>query len=176
MTAATRTKLDVKRHHFRACDWFHHYGSTTDVPIRYSVTSSHNHKMVFIFQLAGTGVKLSLGYPLDTDTAGFAQENLNKVPTASHAGLKPSWRWYYQTCLYCNVWYFLLSPFQWSKAGLVINLWSCSRLKQRQLQEQQEGQSTHLIRYSSRASSSLHKTYRGALVHTICKYSSMDSQ
>ena len=30
-------------------------------------------------QLAGTGVKISLGYPLDTDTPGFANENLTKV-------------------------------------------------------------------------------------------------
>lgn len=32
-----------------------------------------------ILQLVGTGVKLSLGYPLDTDTPGFAEENRTKV-------------------------------------------------------------------------------------------------
>ena len=30
-------------------------------------------------QLVGTGVKISIGYPLDTDTPGFANENLTKV-------------------------------------------------------------------------------------------------
>ena len=34
-------------------------------------------------QLTGTGVKISLGYPLDTDTPGFANENLTKVSHAS---------------------------------------------------------------------------------------------
>ena len=40
-----------------------------------SLSNSFDH----VLQLAGTGVKLSIGYPLDTDTPGFANENLTKV-------------------------------------------------------------------------------------------------
>ena len=35
--------------------------------------------MADMLQLAGTKVEISIGYPLDTDTPGFANENLTKV-------------------------------------------------------------------------------------------------
>ena len=36
------------------------------------------------WQLQGSNVKLSVGYPLDTDTPGLANENLTKVPFRCH--------------------------------------------------------------------------------------------
>lgn len=47
--------------------------------------------MVSLVQLVGTGLKVSIAYPPDTDTPGFQQENLTKVSraarTAAFAGL-----------------------------------------------------------------------------------------
>lgn len=43
---------------------------------------SRKHLMdlqIFPLQLAGTAIRISIGYPLDTDTPGFANENLSKV-------------------------------------------------------------------------------------------------
>jgi len=39
---------------------------------------------VRLVQLAGMGVGISIGYPLDTDTPGYANENLTKVRTCGY--------------------------------------------------------------------------------------------